>query len=68
MKAYLENLLPRIKQYSQSLDKKELFVDVPWVLIDPDLNQHKYIFKRDGQLIIVLLPRNWTVVLGVLNS
>ncbi len=47
MKAFLENLLPHIKQYSQSLDKAELFVDKPWVFIEKD-NQQKFIFRRNG--------------------
>lgn len=54
MKQYLSKLLPRIKQYSQTLDKKELFVDAPWVIIDEQQNQQKYIFKRDGELVMSL--------------
>lgn len=52
MKIYVENLLPRIKEFSQSLDKKEVFIDTPWILIDEDHNQQKYIFKRNGDLIM----------------
>lgn len=54
MKYYLTNLLPRIKQFSQDLDKKEVFVDVPWVIIDEQQNQQKYIFKRNGELLMSL--------------
>ena len=54
MKQYLNNLLPRIKQFSESLDKKESFIDTPWVIVDEDLNQQKYIFKRNGELIMSL--------------
>ena len=54
MKLYLTNLIQRLKEYSANLDKVELFVDVPWVIVDDDLNQQKYIFKRDGRLIMSL--------------
>ena len=61
MKAFIENLLPRIKQYSQSLDKAELFVDKPWVYMDERENQQKYIFRRNGELIISI---NGQVTMG----
>lgn len=54
MKLYLNNLIPRLKEYSATLDKIELFVDVPWVIVDEDQNQQKYIFKRNGDLIMSL--------------
>ena len=52
MKYYIENLLPRVKEFSQSLDKKEIFLDSPWVTIDENNNKQKYIFKRNGELIM----------------
>lgn len=61
MKQYLQNIIPRIIQHSQSLDKKELFIEQPWVLIDQDKNFQKYIFKRNGELIMSL---NGQVTLG----
>lgn len=61
MKHYLSNLLPRIKQFSLDLDKKEVFVDVPWVIIDEQQNQQKYIFKRNGELLMSL---NGQVTIG----
>jgi len=48
---YLKSLLPKIKAYSQTLDNTSLLVNKPWVLIDPKGNHHKYIFKKDGELI-----------------
>ena len=51
---YLKNLLPRLKEFSASLDKIEVFVDRHWVFIDNNGNQHTYIFKRDGRLIMSL--------------
>ena len=61
MNIYLNNLLPRVKQYSQDLDKKELFLDIPWVIIDEQNNQQKYIFKRNGELVMSL---NGQVTMG----
>ncbi|SMO92857.1 hypothetical protein SAMN06265379_11710 [Saccharicrinis carchari] len=52
MKQYIYNLIPRLKQYSANLDKKEVFIEIPWVIVDDDLNVQKYIFRRDGDLIM----------------
>jgi hypothetical protein len=52
MLLYIKNLLPRLRQYSQTLDKIELLVEHPWVLIDDEGNQQKYIFRRGGKLIL----------------
>ena len=52
MKLFIDNLIPRLKEYSSTLDKKEIFVDIPWIVIDENLNRQKYIFKRNGELII----------------
>ena len=54
MQHYLSNLIPRIKQFSLDLDRKEVFVDVPWVIIDEQQNLQKYIFKRNGELLMSL--------------
>ena len=61
MKDYINNLIPRLREFSTSLDKKETFVEKPWVVVDNDLNQQKYIFRRDGDLIMSL---NGQVTLG----
>ncbi len=61
MKLYIDNIIPRIKQFSESLDRKEVFIEIPWVIIDENLNQQKYIFKRDGDLIMSL---NGQVTIG----
>ena len=54
MKEYLSHLLPRLIEFSDSLDRKELFVDQPWVHVDEQRNKQQYIFKRDGKLITSL--------------
>ncbi len=61
MKQFINNLLPRLKQFSENLDRKELFIEIPWVIIDDNLNQQKYIFKRNGDLIMSL---NGQVTIG----
>lgn len=61
MKLYLSNLIPRLREFSLTLDTIETFVDIPWVIIDENLNQQKYIFKRNGALIMSL---NGQVTLG----
>lgn len=61
MKLYINNLVQRLQKFSQSLDKKEIFIDIPWVTIDEDINQQKFIFKRNGDLIMSL---NGIVTIG----
>lgn len=58
---YIKNLLPRLQQYSSSLDHKEIFVEQPWILIDENGERHNYIFERNGNL---LLSINGTVTNG----
>ncbi|AMR27499.1 hypothetical protein A0257_10595 [Hymenobacter psoromatis] len=54
MLTFIQNLMPRLRQFSQSLDQTELFVDKPWVLIDEDKQQQTYIFRRSGELLMSL--------------
>jgi len=61
MNLYLNNIISRLMQFSRSLDEKEIFIEVPWVIIDENLNQQKYIFKRNGDLIMSF---NGTVNIG----
>lgn len=61
MKLYIENLIPKLKEFSQNLDKKEIFIEIPWVIVDDKLNQQKYIFKRNGDLVMSL---NGQVTIG----
>lgn len=51
MQDYLLNLLPRLKQFSETLDKKEFLVDQPWILTGDYPNKQQFIFRRDGKLI-----------------
>ncbi|WP_157576689.1 hypothetical protein [Asinibacterium sp. OR53] len=54
MNNYLTNIIPRLKQYSASLNKKEVFIEKPWIFIDEQGNNHEYIFMRDGRLVMAL--------------
>jgi len=54
MKEYLSNLLPRLIDFSDWLDRKELFVEQPWVHVDEHRNKQQFIFKRNGKLLISL--------------
>jgi len=54
MKQYLYDIVNRISQFSERLDSESVLIDKPWVIIDSDLQQHKYIFKRGGELIMSL--------------
>jgi hypothetical protein len=54
MNNYLNNIIPRLKRYSSSLNKKEIFIDKPWIFIDGKGNEHEYIFMRDGRLLMSL--------------
>jgi len=54
MKDYLNSLLPRIRRYSDSLDKKSILIEQPWVIIDNEGNYEKLIFKNNQELIMSL--------------
>lgn len=54
MVEYISNILPRIQQYSKSLDHNENYVGKPWVFIEGEHNIHEYEFCRDGRLIMSL--------------
>ena len=54
MKIYLQDLINRLAQFSEKLDNTSLFIDKPWVLIDANSNRHKYIFQRNGSLLMSL--------------
>lgn len=54
MKIYLQDLVNRLATFSEKLDNTSLFIDKPWVLIDSNSDYHKYIFKRNGELVMSL--------------
>jgi len=54
MKKYLQDIVNRLAQFSEKLDNTTLFIEKPWVLIDSNSDYHKYIFKRNGELVMSL--------------
>jgi len=54
MKQYINNLIPRLVEFSSGLNKKENFIEKQWVLIDDNLNKETYIFRRNGDMIMSL--------------
>lgn len=54
MMSYIKNIIPRIKEFSKSLDKAEVFINKNWVFIDEQDNNHEYLFHRDSRLIMTL--------------
>ena len=52
MKNYFFDIANRLSRFSEKLDNTSLFIDKPWVLIDAESNYHKYIFKRNGELLL----------------
>ena len=54
MKLYLQDIVNRLAQFSEKLDDTTLFIEKPWVLIDSNSDYHKYIFRRNGELIMSL--------------
>ncbi len=51
---YIQQLLPRIRQYNSRLDKKELFVDKLFTVLQPNNEVHQYTFNRDGRLFLAI--------------
>lgn len=54
MDNYIKNLLPRLKQYGQKLNKIESFVDKTWVLFEPGKSFQTFRFQRSGKLYITI--------------
>ena len=53
MKAYIKNIIPRIKKYSQKLDDMALLTNKHWVVIDEIENSKLvYVFRSNNELLI----------------
>lgn len=53
MKDFISNVLPRIQKFSEKLDKKEILIGKPWVLIEEVNHDTTEVeFFRDGRLIV----------------
>lgn len=49
----IKDLQSSLKKYSQNLAKKNQLVDIPWTMVDGDLNLQRLIFRKDNSLYIV---------------
>lgn len=49
----IKNLQTSLKSFSQGLAKQNLLVDIPWTMVDGDLNLQRLIFRKDNSLYIV---------------
>ncbi|TFV93178.1 hypothetical protein E4S40_13010 [Algoriphagus kandeliae] len=49
----IKDLQSTLKSYSQGLAKQNLLVDIPWTMVDGDLNLQRLIFRKDNSLYIV---------------
>lgn len=49
----LKDLQTSLKSYNQGLAKQNLLVDIPWTMVDGELNIQRLIFRKDKTLYIV---------------
>lgn len=49
----IKDLQSSLKSYSLGLANKNLLVDIPWTMVDGDLNLHRLIFKRNNKLMMI---------------
>lgn len=61
MKEHINNLIDRLSNYNEKLDKIALFADKKWILIDNEGNQQSYIFERNNDLV---MSKNGKVKMG----
>jgi hypothetical protein len=52
MKEYLAALLPRLQQFSKSLNDTALLAEHPWVFLDGDGRRITPIFRRGAELLV----------------
>ncbi|WP_114752646.1 hypothetical protein [Pleomorphovibrio marinus] len=49
----LKDLQSSLKSYNQGLAKQNMLVDIPWTMVDGELNIQRLIFRKDKSLYIV---------------
>lgn len=49
----LKDLQSSLKSYNQGLAKQNMLVEIPWTMVDGDLNIQRLIFRKDNTLYIV---------------
>jgi len=53
MRAYITNVLPRLKEYSARLDNLALFTDQPWIQIDESGDRTVFVFRSEGNELLI---------------
>jgi hypothetical protein len=53
MRAYIANVLPRLKEYSARLDNLALFTDQPWIQIDGSGDRIVFVFRSEGNELLI---------------
>lgn len=49
----IKNLQSTLNNYNKGLANKNLLVEIPWTMVDGDLNLQRLIFKKDYSLYII---------------
>lgn len=49
----ITSLHSSLKRYSKGLSNRNLLVEIPWTMVDGDLNLQRLIFRKDNSLYIV---------------
>ena len=49
----LKDLQSSLKSYNQGLAKQNMLVEIPWTMVDGDLNIQRLIFRKNNTLMIV---------------
>ena len=49
----LKKIQSSLKSYNQGLAKQNMLVEIPWTMVDGDLNIQRLIFRKDNSLYIV---------------
>lgn len=50
---HLKKIQSSLKSYNQGLAKQNMLVEIPWTMVDGDLNIQRLIFRKDNSLYIV---------------
>jgi hypothetical protein len=53
LKELLKDVQSSLKSFNQGLAKQNMLVDIPWTMVDGELNIQRLIFRKDKSLYIV---------------
>ena len=49
---YYDIILASRKNFNKGLEKTNIFINEPWALVDNNLEIQRYIFRKNGELIL----------------